>query len=36
MLLLARNLYVIFVALPDEAAQGAIFRIIFFHVPGWP
>jgi heme exporter protein C len=21
--------------LPDEAAQGAIFRIIFFHVPGW-
>ncbi|HOK45977.1 MAG TPA: cytochrome c biogenesis protein CcsA, partial [Bryobacteraceae bacterium] len=32
-LLLARNLYVILLELPDEAAQGAIYRIIFFHVP---
>jgi heme exporter protein C len=32
-LLLVFNLYTIFVALPDEAAQGAIYRIIFFHVP---
>ena len=31
--LLILNLYTIFVALPDEAAQGAIYRIIFFHVP---
>jgi len=33
MLLLARNIYVMLVGLPDEAFQGAIFRIIFFHVP---
>jgi heme exporter protein C len=32
-LLLTYNLYKIFVVLPDEAAQGAIYRIIFFHVP---
>ena len=31
-LVLARNLYVI-AGLPQEAAQGAIFKIIFFHVP---
>ena len=31
--LLVWNLYRILVALPDEAAQGAIYRIIFFHVP---
>jgi heme exporter protein C len=31
--LLTYNLYRIFVGLPDEAAQGAIYRIIFFHVP---
>ncbi len=31
--LLAYNLYNIFFVLPDEAAQGAIYRIIFFHVP---
>jgi heme exporter protein C len=30
-----RNLYVILLGLPDEAAQGAIYRIIFFHVPSW-
>jgi heme exporter protein C len=34
-LLLVRNLYVILLALPDEADQGAIYRIIFFHLPGW-
>lgn len=33
MLLLAYNLYKIFLVLPDEAAQGMIYRIIFFHVP---
>ncbi len=32
-ILLARNLYVILVQLPDEVMQGPIFRIIFFHVP---
>lgn len=31
--LLIWNLYTIFVALPDEISQGAIYRIIFFHVP---
>ncbi|SRR5581483_3144015 len=31
--LLARNLYSIFLQLPDDAAQGMIYRIIFFHVP---
>jgi heme exporter protein C len=34
-LLLARNMYVIFLGLPDEAAQGAIYRILFFHLPAW-
>jgi len=33
MVLLARNLFMIFMRLPDEAAQGMIYRIIFFHVP---
>jgi heme exporter protein C len=32
-LLFARNLFYIFMRFPDEASQGAIFRIIFFHVP---
>jgi heme exporter protein C len=32
-LLLIRNLYQMFIGLPDEVAQGAIYRIIFFHVP---
>lgn len=31
--LLVFNLYTVFLGLPDEAAQGAIYRIIFFHVP---
>jgi heme exporter protein C len=32
-LLLTYNLYHIFLVLPDEAMQGPIYRIIFFHVP---
>ena len=32
---LLRNLYVMLLGLPDESAQGAIYRIIFFHVPSW-
>jgi heme exporter protein C len=32
--LLVRNLYQMFLGLPDEALQGAIYRIMFFHVPG--
>ncbi|MDZ4797248.1 MAG: cytochrome c biogenesis protein [Bryobacteraceae bacterium] len=31
--LLVYNLYVMLMNLPDEAAQGAVYRIIFFHVP---
>ena len=31
--LLAWNLYKIFFIEPDEANQGAIYRIIYFHVP---
>jgi heme exporter protein C len=32
-LILAWNLHNIFLNVPDEASQGAIFRIIYFHVP---
>jgi heme exporter protein C len=32
-LLLAYNLYQMFMNLPDEALQGAIYRIMFFHIP---
>lgn len=31
--LLARNLFHIFLVLPDEAQQGGIYRIMFFHIP---
>src|SRR5437016_6526493 len=31
--LLAKNLYMIFMVVPDEAQQGMIFRILFFHAP---
>jgi heme exporter protein C len=34
-ILLVRNLYIILLNLPDEAAQGAIYRILFYHVPAW-
>jgi heme exporter protein C len=32
-ILLARNLFMIFMRLPDEASQGMIYRILFFHAP---
>lgn len=32
-LLLANNLHAMFLSLPDEAMQGAIYRILFFHAP---
>jgi heme exporter protein C len=32
--ILGWNLHTIFLALPNEARQDAIFRIIYFHVPG--
>jgi heme exporter protein C len=32
-LLLAYNLHAMFLSLPDEAMQGAIYRILFFHAP---
>ena len=32
-LLLAYNLHQMFLTLPDEAMQGAIYRILFFHAP---
>src|SRR3954468_23189658 len=31
--LLSYNLYQMFLGLPDEALQGAIYRILFFHAP---
>ncbi|MBM3747313.1 MAG: cytochrome C assembly protein [Acidobacteria bacterium] len=31
--LLAHNLFIILLQLPDERLQGAVFRVIFFHVP---
>ena len=34
-ILLVRNLNVILNVLPDEANQGAMYRILFFHVPAW-
>jgi heme exporter protein C len=32
---IAFNLYQIFLVLPDEASQGPVYRILFFHVPAW-
>jgi heme exporter protein C len=32
-LLVIYNLYTILLVLPDEALQGAVYRILFFHVP---
>lgn len=34
-ILLVRNLYTMFMVLEDEVDQGAIYRIIFFHVPAF-
>lgn len=33
--LLLRNLHVILLQLPDDAAQGPVYRIMFFHIPSW-
>src|SRR5436305_15055224 len=33
--LLVRNLHIILNVLPDEANQGAMYRIMFFHIPAW-
>ena len=32
---LVRNLYLIFMVMPDEANQGMIYRLLYFHVPAW-
>lgn len=34
-LLLAANLHEILLGIPDEQDQGAIYRILYFHVPSW-
>lgn len=34
-LLLVRDLYTVLLVLPDEAQQGASYRIMYFHVPCW-
>src|SRR6476661_8172873 len=34
-ILFVRNLFVILTVLPDEANQGAMYRIMFFHIPAW-
>src|SRR5215510_9671663 len=34
-ILFIRNLFVILTVLPDEANQGAMYRIMFFHIPAW-
>ena len=32
---MVRNLYLIFMVAPDEASQGMIYRLLYFHVPAW-
>ena len=34
-MLLLHALFRIFLVLPDEASQGPVYRILFFHVPAW-
>jgi|ERR1051326_2738589 heme exporter protein C len=34
-LVMVRNLYLIFMVVPDEASQGMIYRLLYFHVPAW-
>ena len=34
-ILMVRNLYQILLGIPDEVAQGAIYRLLYFHVPSW-
>ena len=33
--LVVRGLHVILLELPDDAQQGPVYRILFFHVPAW-
>ncbi|MGA7237002.1 MAG: cytochrome c biogenesis protein CcsA [Bryobacteraceae bacterium] len=33
--IMVRNLYLIFMVVPDEASQGMIYRLLYFHVPAW-
>jgi heme exporter protein C len=33
--ILVRNLYVMLFDIPEDALQGAIYRILYFHVPSW-
>ena len=33
--LLVRNLHTILLGLPDDADQGPVYRIMFFHIPSW-
>jgi ABC-type transport system involved in cytochrome c biogenesis permease subunit len=32
---MVRILYLIFMVAPDEASQGMIYRLLYFHVPAW-
>ncbi len=32
---LVRNLYLILMVIPDEIAQGAVYRILYFHLPAY-
>jgi heme exporter protein C len=34
-IVMVRNLYLIFMVAPDEASQGMIYRLLYFHVPAW-
>ncbi len=34
-IVMVRNLYLIFMVVPDEATQGMIYRLLYFHVPAW-
>lgn len=33
--IMVRNVYLIFIVVPDEASQGMIYRLLYFHVPAW-
>src|SRR5215472_4685217 len=33
--IMVRNVYLIFMVMPDEASQGMIYRLLYFHVPAW-
>jgi heme exporter protein C len=32
---LVRNLWLIFMVMPDEASQGMVYRLLYLHVPAW-